>query len=433
VVAASAFESGGVLGRVLRRSSARCLRQRPAGLSDDAVFPVPLLPLNPSAPRGRARERASRRRPFARFANVCLCMMNLMYVGREADSVPYYTSTAAQRRVQTVVLDDVRAFLRGAPGASGDDALYSYLKEVDAYTADPSSVAMALGSRAGVPDRAADVCLEEALGPFDAAMAEQVRNPGAVLLPPRERPEDLPKAYTYTDRTYKDFVEAGRRAGLYRLVPQRRVFKYRGRPLISGAFAVRKDVQEDRCITAANPVNALLNMAVVKRPRFGAVNRLRAVTCSGRKVLRVCKKDARHYFHSLRLHRRWQKYLSMPPVDIQGREMYPLCTTAPMGFAPSACWAHGLTERVVHDAGLPAGQRVIEHAVALEEFPVWGCILDDVWTIEEEACDGGAPIGEDWLSKVQAEWEAHGVEVNVNTDVQGVVCGEVQGVIIDGR
>ena len=66
-------------------------------------------------------------------------------------------------------------------------------------------------------------------------------------------------------------------------------------------------------------------------------------------VLLVSKRDARHYFHRLRIGRRWHRWLCGPPVRVQlpgggSRERYPASRAAPVGFGPSAGWMQGLTE-----------------------------------------------------------------------------------------
>lgn len=172
--------------------------------------------------------------------------------------------------------------------------------------------------------------------------------------------------------SYGEFVKRCADATLVKLVRAKHVFKINRRPLIAGAFAVAKDSHEDRSIPAATPINAMLDMRKVAKPVFANMARLRCAACSGSKRLRVTKRDARHYFHCLRLHPRWQKYLAMPPLRDAGEEIYPVRTTAPMGFAPSACWAQGLSEKCVCEAGWPDESRLIASKAAPLTFPVWG-------------------------------------------------------------
>eukprot|EP00973_Karenia_brevis_P058331 8122462-Karenia_brevis.AAC.1 len=96
----------------------------------------------------------------------------------------------------------------------------------------------------------------------------------------------------------------------------RRVARHAGKPIINGGFAVPKDELEDRLISADVPINQLLDSEKLPRPRFAYIPRLRVVRSDPRKVIRVTKRDARHYFHMLRLGKRWRKYLSNPPVEV---------------------------------------------------------------------------------------------------------------------
>eukprot|EP00974_Lingulodinium_polyedra_P079192 7670870-Lingulodinium_polyedra.AAC.1 len=83
--------------------------------------------------------------------------------------------------------------------------------------------------------------------------------------------------------------------------------KIQGQPLVTGAFAVPKEPEEDRMITAANPLNALCDPDKVPRPRFAYIPRLRTVRVRHRHVrLTVSKRDARHYFHALAPGRAWR-------------------------------------------------------------------------------------------------------------------------------
>lgn len=136
-----------------------------------------------------------------------------------------------------------------------------------------------LGHRAGVPPRAAAVDTAAFLG---GPMAQQVREPSAILLPPHRRSEALPRAYARTASTYAEYVRRNVRAGLQRLVRREHVAKHKGRLIISGAFAVPEDAAEDRAISALCPLNALVDQDLVQQPRFAQVHHLRAVctTCA---------------------------------------------------------------------------------------------------------------------------------------------------------
>ena len=55
------------------------------------------------------------------------------------------------------------------------------------------------------------------------------------------------------------------------MAPVTAVHRHRGRPLINGGFVVEKTDDEDRVISACNPLNDLLDPAKLPRPRFGLV------------------------------------------------------------------------------------------------------------------------------------------------------------------
>eukprot|EP00974_Lingulodinium_polyedra_P010091 970162-Lingulodinium_polyedra.AAC.1 len=71
------------------------------------------------------------------------------------------------------------------------------------------------------------------------------------------------------------------------------------------------------------------------------LSHLRAVAVPQRSVIRICKMDARRYFHTLAVGRRWRKYLAHPPLGrtAQHGERFPVACSLPMGFAPAASWA----------------------------------------------------------------------------------------------
>eukprot|EP00974_Lingulodinium_polyedra_P067722 6557205-Lingulodinium_polyedra.AAC.1 len=83
-----------------------------------------------------------------------------------------------------------------------------------------------------------------------------------------------------------------------------------------------------------------------------------------------------------------------------------------MGFAASASWAQAATEVATGMAGLPVDARVVEGRPTPLEGPVWGSILDDVWTLEEEDASGRAPVGRAWVAGVAEAWSRLGIQAN---------------------
>ena len=59
-----------------------------------------------------------------------------------------------------------------------------------------------------------------------------------------------------------------------------------------------------------------------------------------------------------------------------------------MGFGPSAGWAQELTNPATDSAKLPPDRRVQITEEVPAELPLWGFIIDDIWTLAQERCDG---------------------------------------------
>ena len=97
-------------------------------------------------------------------------------------------------------------------------------------------------------------------------------------------------------KSYPNYVDRCVRAGMQRLLPIKRIFKLKtGKPLISGAFAVPKDTEEDRGISALCPLNSWIDDAKMVAPKFAMPSRLRCVGGPWLKRLGVSKKDVRHF------------------------------------------------------------------------------------------------------------------------------------------
>eukprot|EP00974_Lingulodinium_polyedra_P112156 10850348-Lingulodinium_polyedra.AAC.1 len=88
--------------------------------------------------------------------------------------------------------------------------------------------------------------------------------------------------------------------------------------------------------------------------------------------------DARHYFHTLAVGRRWRKYLAHPPLGrtAQHAERFPVACSLPMGFAPAASWAQLCTEAATARAALPAEARLVDSRPPPAAPPLWASILD---------------------------------------------------------
>ena len=247
------------------------------------------------------------------------------------------------------MLSNVSSFLRGVERTCGEETIRTMLRYNLAYGF--TARIRALGLRSGVPERAACVPLGEVLADFDPVAARQALNPRDLLLPSSLRPEVLPRCRSLLDRTHTEYVHRNVAAGLQDLVEREHVATHRGVPIVASAFAVEKDALEDRAISAALGINALLDESKMVRPRFGHLPRLRTVRARPGLVIRATKRDARHYYHVLAPGPRWRKYLAHPPVRSAGRMLWPRHRSAPMGFAPSAGWAQRVTDRPAQRAG----------------------------------------------------------------------------------
>lgn len=84
--------------------------------------------------------------------------------------------------------------------------------------------------------------LSKALEPFDAGLAEQVEHPSALLLRGKAKPKSIPRPFCRLDGTYPAYVKRNARAGLQVLKPPQKIYKFKGKPLYSGAFAVAKNL-----------------------------------------------------------------------------------------------------------------------------------------------------------------------------------------------
>ena len=169
--------------------------------------------------------------------------------------------SAAQLRVHCRLAALVRTFLRGSFEASGEGTITKFLRLDFAYG--ETKQVLPLGLRAGVPPSAASADTAAILERVDKEMAEQVRRPGAILLPPLGRPEKLPRPFVRKDSTYPEYVRRNCKSGLQRLAKSGRVFKHRVKVSYSGAFAVPKDLTEDRAISALCPLYSLVDTEAV--------------------------------------------------------------------------------------------------------------------------------------------------------------------------
>lgn len=401
------------------------------GKSPPHVFPLPPVGLKRDALSGSASwdDRAS-------FwgGNVMVAALNWLHGGQQAFTT--MVPTAAHGRVHSRLEGALRALVMNDEPTLGPERLDSFLRQTQHYTG--TGVVLALGARGGVPDKAADVALADELAPHFPDLARQVTSPSCLLLPAKKRPRKVRKGYTWVSSTYPELVRKNVKAGLQKLKQEHQVAKHGGRLLLAGAFAVVKDDKEDRVITDPS-VNQLLNEDSLPRPRFAYIPSLRSVTVPSSGVIKITKRDARHYFHRLRIGRRWGRWLCSPPISLpsqsgpRNRKWYPAAQATPMGFGPSAGWAQALTDAVAIEAGLPQEHRLHPDFTVPEELPIWGSIIDDIWAIEhgDEAAASG--VGVDWMNRAEEAWTVKGVEPNHKKSVNEALGEEIQGYFVHPR
>ena len=81
----------------------------------------------------------------------------------------------------------------------------------------------------------------------------------------------------------------------------------------------------------------------------------------------------------------------------------PVHLAVPMGFGPAAGLAQAVTDTATIRAELPTPKRVASDQPVTKSFPVWGSILDDVWSIEQNTDSGGEEdIAQAWVAAVKS-------------------------------
>lgn len=93
---------------------------------------------------------------------------------------------------------------------------------------------------------------------------------------------------------------------------------------------------------------------------------------------RVSKRDARHYFHSLRISRRWRPYHAIPPVRRIGMKQHVRVRGWAMGCKLSATLAQAVCNAAARTARIPLARRLLPGNPCPGEPPVWGSIIDDL-------------------------------------------------------
>ena len=295
--------SGGAFGGSFRQVRQRGLAARGFGQTSDCIFPLPLVGPAVVGRRGRQRQRAQRRLSCMNSMNLVITLVNHLYTGGGQRAVAIYEATAAQARVLSSMYQRLRTFLRDVPSVSGEEFVCKYLRESPGYETWDRGACLPLGETAGVPAVAAGVDLAKVLATDAPLVAEQILHPSALLLPKRDRPR-APRPFMRLAASYPAYVQRCVKAGLQKLLPLRKIYKVKGRPLLSGCFAVPKDDTEACGISALCPLNSFVDATKIPDVKFGMPSRLRAAGGPWLQRLHVSKKDTRHFFHTLALGRK---------------------------------------------------------------------------------------------------------------------------------
>lgn len=209
-----------------------------------------------------------------------------------------------------------------------------------------------LDERAGLPNEAG-TCDAHALLK-EIVLGQLAAGPGPFLREEEDMPRPLKRPFVKIGCGYAEVVKRAVACGLQRWVRRRFVKHARGKPIVSGVFAVAKtDSAETRMISAAMPANQCLDMSKVPTPRFLELSMLGILAPAGRgRRLVISKRDVRHFYQMLAATAQWQRLLAhQPPLD--GRPLgrrtasaaqLPVHCSWPMGFAPSATIAQGVAE-----------------------------------------------------------------------------------------
>lgn len=163
------------------------------------------------------------------------------------------------------------------------------------------------------------------------------------------------------------------------------------------------------------------------RVEFPYLPQLRAPTLLAGVRAHISRRDARHYYHALACGERWSLLFGGPLVTHRGRRAVPLMRAWPMGFRGSATVVHRLTERVCHDAGLPAACRAAPSVPCPLSALVWGAIMDDVWSITTDEETPQMRTAFDWMPSVGAQWHRHGVPSHEKKRVDFAEGEDIQG------
>eukprot|EP00969_Alexandrium_andersonii_P294875 13034196-Alexandrium_andersonii.AAC.1 len=69
-------------------------------------------------------------------------------------------------------------------------------------------------------------------------------------------------------------------------------------------------------------------------------------------------------------------------------------------------FAQGITDVATTNAGLPSDRRVLPTQQVALELPLWGSILDDVWSLRTDLDTELNQDAATWMDRVETQWSA---------------------------
>ena len=426
----------GELGRCARLLG-RPPRPRRHGHGEDSVFPLPSMSLVLPR-RGRGRARCSAALPARRLVNLWILFLNYLHGGSMGTRCDWSPS-AAQRRVHESLMTRARDFLRRSPAAAprGEEVRAHVKMNDSAYLQHPAAIP--LGAAAGIPGEAATCDVVESLRSTHPDLARVAEDPRACLLPQDAWPPPR-RPYINVEPGYADLIQRAVEASLVEYTDEADMVWIDGQPRHSGAFAVPKDGAETRWIAPSELVNDIIDDEKVPPTLLPYLPQLATVTFPRGSRARVSKRDARHYFHSLRTAPRWRPFHALPPVRKGIGKRHCRLRSWPMGCKLSAGLAQAISNVAAAKAGLPPRRRLLPGQPTPGRAPIWGSIIDDLWVIHEEpprgksAADGAPapePLGDmGWATDMVEAWRSLGVHPHEGKQVDFGRNVEVQGALV---
>ena len=397
------------------------LNERPPHQADHTLFPLPWISASAAPLTSRGDDKLV-------LANLWIGCLNWLALGDEW-TICRWKASAAQRRMLDNVRECARHLLaQDLGGELGPEEFTKFLREELCYGGHLG--ALPLGTRAGVPERAATVETADVLRKSRPDLARIVEDPEALLVPEDRWPNLPERAFTLVDSSYPALIRAAVDSGLQEWVPEGPPCRG-GREVDVGGFAVPKDLKEDRWISPCKFINARVDLEKLPKVELPFLPQLASLSLDPKRDIRVYKRDARHYFHMLKSGRAWRRWFCQPAVRLGGRRLTAAHRAWAMGFRGSAAIAQGVTDAAALEAGLPGDRRCLPGVRMAERPPVWGSIMDDVWVITQ---NGEDPIDEEathWAQGVEDAWDRVGVPSHPLKRVEAAQGEEIQGAYLD--